>query len=102
MHSENGLVTDMSFYNESKTYRHIVVSRFNNQKVVAIRPNPRTDKTPLSQYHTKLYQVLMVLRDKLLDELTQLQDSESEHWVKIIKVFSQKYDKVMKVIKEIK
>ena len=49
MEFKDGLTTEISLFNESKTYRDIVVKEMFDQKVLAVRPIPKKNSEFLSQ-----------------------------------------------------
>lgn len=83
MQFQDGLTTEISLFNESKTYRDMVVKEMYDQKVLAVRPIPKKNSEFLSQ-------------SEILEKLSHLDTMEIADWAKVLKVFYQKYDKVMK------
>lgn len=96
MEFQDGLTTEISLFNESKTYRDIVIKDMFDQKVLAVRPIPKKNSEFLSQYLTWLVGY-KAIRSEILEKLSHLNTMEIADWAKVLKVFYQKYDKVMKV-----
>jgi len=81
---EGGLSLDISFFNESKIFQNVSVTEMFDQKLVSIKPTPRTDR--------ELESV-----NQLLDQLEKSENPNINEWHNTLKLFYQTYDKVMKI-----
>jgi len=84
MMKNNKLVTELSLFNEYKTFQNITVVEEYHQKLVQIKPNARKDKNLNSM-------------NEVMELFSSSQDTEqATYWPKTFKNYYQTYDKVMK------
>jgi len=84
MMKNNKLVTELSLFNEYKTFQNITVVEEYHQKLVQIKPNARKDKNFNSM-------------NEVMELFSCSQDTEqATYWPKTFKNYYQTYDKVMK------
>ena len=98
MVKNNQLVTEISLFNEYKTFQNITVVEQYDQKLVLIKPNVRKDKQFNTMYVLISFDwVLINHRNEIINVFSDTTNEEQTLWPKTFKNYYLTYDKVMKV-----
>jgi len=82
VNSDDKIWTEVSFLNEYKTYRDVMIQEMYDQRVVVIKPTLKPDQK-VSNWK------------ELIHNLKHENNAEMSEWAKIIEVYCHKYSKVM-------